>query len=779
MNDIKKNLPAFAALAILLAGCTMSGNDVGTVPEEEDLTRYVLPVMGSDSDFALSNGNVYPCIARPWGMNHWTPQTAVNGERWQYTYDATHIVGLKQTHQPSPWVGDYGMFSLMPTVGEPVFLEEDRKSWFSHKAEEIGPHYYSVYLADYDVKAELTPTGRGAMMQFTFPEGNQSNVIIDAFQKASCVKVIPGKNMVVGYSTESYGYDEGKPENFKNYFVVKFDKHFTSYKVWCDGKFLNGEDEAEGVRTGVVLTFSTKKGEKVVARMASSFINSRQAEVNLNSEIGSKTFAELKEEGRKEWNSHLCRFRVKDNGADDLDNLRLFYTCLYRILLYPREFHEYDEKGQIWHYSPYNGRIEKGRMYTDNGFWDTFRAVHPFFNLFYPQLSSYIMEGLANTYKEGGWLPEWASPGYLGDAMIGSNSTSLVASAYLSGIENMDMETLWNAVYKSAYNAHPKFLSIGRSGIEAYEKYGYVPNDIGLKENAARTLEYCYADFCMYKLAKALGKDKAIVDAFAKRSFNYRNIFDPERGLMVGRDSKGVFNPNYNPYAWGGDFTEGTGQQYTWSVFHDPAGLAELMGGRDNFIKALDTIFTTPPVFDESAYGVVIHEIREMQVADFGQYAHGNQPIQHMIYLYDWAGQPWKAQYWTRQVMERLYKPAPDGYCGDEDNGQTSAWFVFSALGFYPVCPVTGEFAIGSPLFREVDITMPNGEVMTISAEGNSDRNVYIESMKVNGMNHDANYLTYDQLSKAPEIVMEMSDSPNLKRGTSESSAPYSYSKQK
>lgn len=744
--------------------------------EERDYTKYVLPLMGSDSEFKLSNGNVYPCIARPWGMNHWTPQTAENGERWQYSYDAYHITGIKQTHQPSPWVGDYGMFSLMPTVGVPVFEENDRKSWFSHKAETVLPHYYSVYLADYDVTAELTPASRAAMMQFTFPEGEESNVVVDAFAKASGIKVIPEDNMVVGYSTYTYGYDEKVPANFRNYFVISFDKKFSSSKLWKDGSFLVSGNDAEGSRTGAVLTFNTEKGEKVTARIASSFISEEQALLNLRSEVGDKSFDELLAESRDEWNSHLGRFRVLDNKADDLDNLRLFYTSLYRILLYPREFHEYAEDGSIRHFSPYNGKIESGRMYTDNGFWDTFRAVHPFFNLFYPQQSSYIMEGLANTYKEGGWLPEWASPGYLADAMIGSNSTSLVASAYLSGVPDMDMEILWDAVYKSAYNAHPEYLSIGRSGIDEYLKYGYVPNDIGLKENAARTLEYCYADYCMYALAKALGKDESIVEEFARRSTYYTNLFDSTRGLMVGRDSKGEFRKDYCPYAWGGDFTEGTGQQYTWSVFHDPKGLENLMGGRNAFIRALDTVFTTPPVFDESAYGAVIHEIREMQVAGFGQYAHGNQPIQHMIYLYDWAAQPWKAQYWTRRVMDKLYKPAPDGYCGDEDNGQTSAWFAFSAMGFYPVCPVTGEFAIGSPLFRDLEITMPNGKIMKIRAKDNSRENVFIQKMTVDGKSHNDNYLCFDKLSDAPEIVFEMGSEPEKTRGTLEENLPYSFS---
>ncbi len=743
---------------------------------QRDMTKYVIPQMGSQSEYSLSNGNTYPCIARPWGMNHWTPQTASNGERWQYTYDSHHLVGLKQTHQPSPWVGDYGMYSLMPTVGEKRFLEKDRQSWFSHKTEIIQPHYYQVYLSDYDVLAELTPTQRGAMMRFTFPQSDQSRIVIDAFDNASYVKVIPEERKIIGYSTQSYGYDERKPANFKNHFVILLDQPFDDFDLWAEDDFIANESQITGKRCGVILTYKTGAKTQITARMASSFISLEQAECNLQHEIATKNFDDLVAEGKDVWNEQLNRFEVKDCAIDDLDNVRVFYTCLYRMLLYPREFHEYDATGAIYHYSPYNGQIESGRMYTDNGFWDTFRAVHPFFNLFYPELSSHIMEGLANTYKESGWLPEWASPGHLGDAMIGSNSTSLIASAYLSGVQQMDMETLWEAMTKNAHHAHPQYLSVGRSGIKYYDKLGYIPNDVGLKENAARTLEYCYADFCMLQLAKALKKDKREIAHYAKRAYNYRNLFDPERGWMVGRDSQGRFDPAYNPYRWGGDFTEGTGQQYTWSVFHDPIGLEVLMGGRERFIASLDTIFTTPPIFDESAYGTVIHEIREMQVMNFGQYAHGNQPIQHMTYLYDWAAQPWKTQYWVRRIMSQLYKPTPDGYCGDEDNGQTSAWYVFSALGFYPVCPASGEYALGSPLFKQVMITMPNGNKIRLKATGNNDENIYVQTFKIDGVNCTRNYITAADLKQAATVEFEMGSKPNFNRGILSSDLPYSYS---
>ncbi len=742
--------------------------------QAQDLTPYVLPLTGSLSDYELSNGNTYPCIALPFAMNHWTPVTAMNGERWQYSYNAFHITGLKETHQPSPWIGDYGVLSLMPTTGKKVFLEKDRQSWFSHKAEEARPEYYRVYLADYNVTAELAPSERGCIMQFTFPETDSANVVIDAFNNGSEVRIHPSENKITGYTTYHSGGKSDLPENFKNYFVIVFDRPFREYSAWRDSAFIGQKQTVTGDRTGVVVSFSTHANEKITARIASSFISAGQAELNLSRELSGKSFADVRQAGKNAWNHYLSKFMVEDSDAGDLDHIRTFYTCLYRMLLYPREFFEYDASGKIMHYSPFNGKVLPGRMYTDNGFWDTFRAEHPFFNLFFPELSAHILEGLANTYKESGWLPEWASPGHI-NCMIGSNSASVVASAYLLGAKDADIDVLWNAVYKNAYHANPTITSVGRAGAAEYEKLGYVPFDV-INESAARTLEYAYDDFCIYRLATSLHKDSAIVETFRKRAMNYRNLFYPAYRLMAGRDSAGNFRPDFNPFAWGGDFTEGNSWHYTWSVMHDPAGLEKLMGGRKSFVRMLDSVFTMPPVFDDSYYGKVIHEIREMQIEDFGQYAHGNQPIQHMIYLYDWAGEPWKAQYRVRQVMERLYRPRPDGYCGDEDNGQTSAWYVFSALGFYPVCPVMGEYAIGSPLFRNMKITLPDGKTLQLKAEGNSGENVFINKIDVNGKPYDKNYFTLTQLRKGGVVNYTMTPVANHERGIQKSDFPYSLS---
>ena len=745
---------------------------------EKDYTRYVSPIIGTDNEFILSTGNVLPFAARPFGMNHWTPQTSVNCEPWQYVYDAYHITGLKQTHQPSPWGGDYAMFSLMPTTGERKFREEDRKSWFSHKTEVSRPHYYRVYLADYDVTAEMTPSKRGCIMRFTFPKTESANVVIDAFDKDSYIKVIPEENKVIGYTTEYYHNGKRAPDNFRNYFVIVFDRPFSGYSVWKNDGFISGDEASDARRSGAVISFRTERGGQVNARIASSFISWEQAGITLGREIGDKDFDTLCGEGKAEWNSCLGRFRVLDDDMEDLDKIRVFYTMLYRMFLYPREFFEYDARGEIIHYSPFDGKIHPGRMHTDNGYWDTFRAQRPFFDLFFPQWHSTYMESVANTYKESGWLPEWVSPGHV-DAMIGSNSASVIASAYLNGVPDMDMETLWDAMYKMAYNAHPTLTSVGRAGAEAYDSLGYVPYDIGVKESAARTLEYAYDDYCVLKVAEKLGKPKEIRDVFRKRALNYKNLFDSESKLMRGKNADGTFQAPFSPLKWGDAFTEGNSWHYSWSVFHDPQGLIDLMGGDDMFVTMLDSVFSVPPVFDDSYYGGVIHEIREMTVMNMGNYAHGNQPIQHMIYLYDYAKQPWKAQYWLRQVMDRLYSPTPDGYCGDEDNGQTSAWYVFSALGFYPVCPGSNQYVLGAPLFKKATIHFENGKDLVINAPENSPENFYIGKMTFNGKEYTKNYFTHSDLLQGGTVECEMVDQPNYERGISSGDAPYSFSKEK
>ena len=732
---------------------------------------YVSTLVGTQSSYAISTGNTYPAVCMPWGMNFWTPQTGKMGDGWTYTYTADKLRGFKQTHQPSPWINDYGQFTIMPETGEaPIFDEEKRASWFSHKAEVATPYYYRAYLADYDVVTELAPTERAAIMRITFPE-NKSYVVVDAFDKGSYVKIMPKERMIVGYTTKNSG---GVPQNFKNYFVMKFDKDFTYTAAVADGRINTADVKAECNHAGGIVGFKTSRGEQVNVRIASSFISEEQALENLK-ELGSDSFDEVKARGRNTWNDVLGRIEVK---SDDIDHLRTFYSCLYRSVLFPRSFYEKNAKGEIVHYSPYNGEVLPGYMFTDTGFWDTFRCLFPLLNVMYPSMNEKMQAGLVNAYKESGFLPEWASPGHRG-CMVGNNSASIVADAYLCGLKNYDAETLWKAVVHGASAVHPTVSSTGRLGYEYYNKLGYVPYDVKINENVARTLEYAYDDWCIYEFGKALGKSKKELEPFRKRAFNYRNVFDSESKLMRGRLKNGKFQSPFSPLKWGDAFTEGNAWHYTWSVFHDPEGLIQLMGGKQTFNQMLDSVFNVPPLFDDSYYGSVIHEIREMQIMNMGNYAHGNQPIQHMIYLYGYSGEPWKTQYWIRQTMQRMYNANPDGYCGDEDNGQTSAWYVFSAMGFYPVCPGAGEYVLGAPYFDEMTLHLENGRTVSIKANGNTDDNCYVNSLTLNGKPYSKNYIKRSDLMQGAQFVYNMSAKPNYSRGTAESDAPYSFSKTK
>ena len=761
--QLKMTMKKYLLLVFLLAGFIHFA-------QAKNYVDYVNPLIGTQSTFELSTGNTYPAIARPWGMNFWTPQTGKMGDGWQYTYTANKIRGFKQTHQPSPWINDYGQFSIMPMVGKAEFDEEKRASWFSHKGEEAKAYYYKVYLADYDIVTEMTPTERAAMFRFTFPENKQSYIVIDAFDKGSYVKIDKENRRIVGYSTRNSG---GVPANFKNYFVLEFDKPFAYQATVNDSVFVENGTEQQAHHAGAVIGFSTHKGETVHVRVASSFISYEQAMQNL-AELGDDSFDTLVQKGREAWNQVLGRIEVE---GGNLDQYRTFYSCLYRSLLFPRKFYEIDCNGQIVHYSPYTGQVLPGYMYTDTGFWDTFRCLFPLLNLMYPSVNKEIQEGLINTYKESNFFPEWASPGHRG-CMVGNNSASVLVDAYLKGVKVEDVETLYKGLLYGTEHVHPDVSSTGRLGHEYYNKLGYVPYNVGINENAARTLEYAYDDWCIYQLAKALKRPKKEIERFAKRAMNYQNLFDPESKLMRGKNADGSFQSPFSPLKWGDAFTEGNSWHYSWSVFHDPQGLIDLMGGDEMFVQMMDSVFAVPPLFDDSYYGFPIHEIREMTVMNMGNYAHGNQPVQHMIYLYNYAKQPWKAQYWLRQVMNRMYSPTPDGYCGDEDNGQTSAWYVFSALGFYPVCPGTDQYVLGTPLFKKATLHFENGNTLLIQAPKNSDQNLYIESMTVNGQNYTRNYVTHSMLQQGGRIDISMDDEPNMHRGISTDDAPYSFSKE-
>jgi predicted alpha-1,2-mannosidase len=736
------------------------------VSQSNDFADYVNPLMGTDSKPSLSNGNAFPAIGLPWGMNLWTPQTGRMGDGWAYQYNADKINGFKQTHQPSPWMNDYGAFAIMPVTGKIRFTEKDRASWFSHKAEISKPYYYKVYLADEDVTTEIAPTERAASFRFTFPKADSSSVIIDALDRGSYIKIIPSENKIIGYTTRNSG---GVAKNFKNYFIIVFDRPFDYSYTFLDS-VITKKLEQKCNHAGAIIGFTnTKKGEIIHARVASSYISFEQAELNLK-EIRNDNFETVKNNARAAWNKVLGKVKVSGGTTEQM---RTFYSCLYRMVFFPLKFYEKNADGKIVHYSPYTGEIKDGYMFAGTGFWDTFRALYPFLNLVYPSIVKEMQEGLVNDFKEGGFLPEWSAPGYR-NVMVGNNSASIVAEAYLKGLRGYDIETLYKALVHGANNEGPQ--GTGRTGVKFYNELGYVPYDIGINENAARTLEYAYDDYCIYRLGKALGKPASEIDIYKQQAMNYKNLFDKSHLLMRGKNKDGSFQSPFNPFKWGDAFTEGNSWHYSWSVFQDVNGLINLMGGKKNFVAMLDSVFVMPPTFDDSYYGGVIHEIREMQIADMGQYAHGNQPIQHMIYLYDYAGEPWKTQYWARETMNKLYKATPDGYCGDEDNGQTSAWYVFSALGFYPVTPASDEYAAGAPLFKRAEIDFENGKKLFINAPNNSADNRYVQSVMYNSKPYTKNYFNHFDLQNGGTINIQMSPTPNRQRGIKENDLPYSLS---
>ena len=740
---------ALISLSPILTSCRESRFEI---PLDDNIAGYVSTLVGSQSDSNLSTGNTYPATAVPWGMNFWTPQTGKMGDGWAYTYDAKTICGFKQTHQPSPWINDYGQFSLMPVSDINNISEKDRRSIFSHKTEIAKPYYYKVYLGDPNVTAEMTTTSRAAILRFTFTKG-EKGIVLDAFDHGSYISQL-NDSTLAGYSTKNSG---GVPENFKNYFVVKFSKPISSLKLYDGTKEITKASRLKKeVNHEIAITsFKLNKKEAINVYVASSFISEEQALQNLK-EVEGKTFEQVKKESQNLWNKELGKIKVTGKSEDQY---RTFYSCLYRSLLFPRSFYEINKEGKIVHYSPFNGEIREGYMFTDSGYWDTFRSLNPLLNLVYPSESDKMQEGLLNAYKESGYFPEWASPGHR-DCMVGNNSASIVADAYIKGISDKEASKMFAGLIKDANTVNPKVSSTGRLGWQYYNKLGYVPCDVGINESAARTLEYAYNDWCIYLMGKKLGISSDTIDIYKQRSQNYKNLFDPNYNLMRGRKADGSFPEEFSPYKWGGDFTEGNSLQYTWSVFHDIPGLIQLMGGKENFISKLDSVFIMPPIYDDSYYGFRIHEISEMVIADMGNYAHGNQPAQHMTYLYDYVNQPYKTQYWVREVMNRLYTAAPDGYCGDEDNGQTSSWYVFSAMGFYPVNPVSGQYALGAPLFDHVQISLENGKKVNINSyqSGKDDR--YIKSKKLNNSLYEDNFITYKDLKAGLTLDLEMNNTP-------------------
>lgn len=736
----------------------------------KDYTQYVNTLQGTDSNFGLSYGNTYPTAGMPFGVHFWSPQTGRNGDGFKYLYSSDAIRGFGQAHQCSPWVSDYAVYSFMPVVGELIVNENDRAVKFSHDNEVGQPHYYSVKL-DNGVTTEMAPTERGVHLRFSFPAGKDDAwLVLDGYTEMSSIHIDPERHTVSGWVNNQRFFNDSK--SYHNYFVVEFDKPFEAWGLWenVNDSIMPGSTTGIGKGYGAYLKFHP--GTKVQAKAASSYISAEQARVNLDRELGAdRRLEDTKERGRQVWNELLGRVDVED-GTDE--EIRTFYSCLFRANLFSRKFYELRPDGTPYYYSPYDGKIYDGYMYTDNGFWDTFRSQFPLTNILHPTMQGRYMQALLDACKQCGWLPAWSCPGETG-GMLGNHSISLLTDAWVKGIRSFDPEEALKAYAHESMNKGPWGGANGRAGWKEYFTLGYVPYPLSMG-STAQTLEYAYDDFCAWQLARMTG-NKFYEDVFARQMYNYRNVFDSATGFMRGRGEDGTWTEPFNPIEWGGPYCEGNAWHYNWSVFHDVQGLINLYGSDEAFVAKIDSVFTQPNKVIPGTYGGMIHEMVEMQLADMGQYAHGNQPIQHMPYLYSYAGQPWKTQYHVRDIMKRLYNSSPKGFPGDEDQGGMSSWYVLSALGIYAVCPGTDQYVIGSPVFGKATITLENGNKFTIETLGNGPENIYIKSAKLNGQPYDLNYITYGDIAKGGVLTLEMSSEPDYQRGTSKSSVPFSLSK--
>lgn len=732
---------------------------------EKDLVQYVNTLQGTNSTYELSWGNTYPTTAVPYPMNSRSPQTGKNGDGWKYQYSATTIRGFQPTHQCSPWVGDYGVFSLMP-VPELVVDESKRATPFSHDKEIAKPHYYKVTLEN-GITTEFSPTTRSAHFRFSFPAKGDAFLVLDGYTKTSQVQIDVANHRITGYVHNG----AFSPKTHKNYFIIQFDKPFVSYGTWENRKNTiqknNLRREGEGI--GAYVQFA--KGSKVQAKVSTSYISPEQAEVTMTRELGKHSSVEVTKQAAADvWNQLLNRVLVEGGTEEDM---KTFYSCMFRANLFSHKFYEEKEDGSPYYYSPYDEKIHDGYMFTDNGFWDTFRSQFPLTNILHPTMQGQYMQALLDAQEQCGWLPSWSFPSETG-GMVGNHSISLLTDAWVKGIRTFDPEKALKAYAHEAMNKGPWGGANGRVRWKDYYQLGYIPYPESMG-STAQTLEYCYDDFCAYQLAKMTG-NKFYEEVFARQIYNYKNVYDPSVGFMRGRKLDGSW-ADFDAFEWGGPYCEGNAWHYNWSVFHDVQGLIDLTGGDERFVAKIDSVFALPGIVKYGTYGTKIHEMLEMELAKMGQYAQGNQPIQHMIYLYSYAGQPWKTQYWIRQVMDRLYNSSENGYPGDEDQGGMSSWYVLSALGIYSVCPGTDEYVLGSPKFRKTTITMEDGKKFVIEAKGNSKDNVYIQNATLNGKRHTRNYIHYSDIVNGGVLELQMGNQPEKTRGTAKEDRPFSLSK--
>ena len=644
---------------------------------------------GSASRHRFSNGNTLPLVQRPFGMAAFCPQTSDGNLRWYYHPEDRSLEGIRLTHQPSPWIADYGAMCFMLQSGKPVTDGESRWSGFRPEDAVMKPYYLKYNLLRSRSVFEVTPGVRSAKMRFSFREEGKNFFSVHSVD-GSCSFLFDSERNLLLCSTDQCAGGEHK--NFREYIAVSFPDGTAD----CDSIIITreeGEDEkySGGEVSGKDIAFHI--GLRVLSAEVSvgiSYISYEQAILSLESEISGKTFDDIKNEGEEIWEEYLSRVRIE---TDDEEMFRTFCSCMYRAFLYPHRCSEINAKGAEVHYCPHSGEIREGVRFTDNGFWDTYRTVYPFFSLVAKDEMKLMVESFVRDYTECGWLPRWISIGERG-CMPSTLVDAVICDAAVKGlIDRPVLETALEGMLKHATRNAPEDY-FGRNGAESYCRLGYVPYD-EQNESVNLTLDAAYGDWCIAVIAKILGRED-IEKEFAARAKNYKNLFDPETGFMRPKDTAGNFRPGFSPIDWGRDYTEGSAWQNSFAVPHDMPGLAALYGGREKLIEKIDELFATKPDYNIAGYSCEIHEITEMASADFGQCAISNQPSFHIPYIYSELGETAKTAYWVKKLCEEAFSYKDDGFPGDEDNGTTAIWYIFGILGFYPFCPGRADYVQGA-----------------------------------------------------------------------------------
>jgi predicted alpha-1,2-mannosidase len=740
MNSIRSLLrrPAF------LAVCGVFVLAPATEAQQHDAVSWVNPYIGT-GEGKIGYGGTMPFVTPPFGMTNWTAQTRQNRVSvTSYKYEDTHIQGFIGTHQPAIWMGDYGYVTIVPQVGPLETTPEGRQMSFEHSDEKVQPDYYSVEMTTKDqsrVRAEMTATERCSYMRFHFPQGTSGRVLVEASRPGITgdAKVDTARFEITGYNPDRMDRNLGpfSLPNFKGYFVVQFRQHWERAATYG----MNGT----GAR-GAYAEFAqapSEDGAVIEMRVGTSFISIEQARENLRREIPVWGFEAVQTKLRSAWNEKLNRVHVEDATED---KRAIVYTALYHALLYPRIFSEYGR-----YYSAFDDTIHTGESYTAYSIWDTFRAENSMITLLAPERVPGMITALLQNYKEGGWMPKWPNPSYT-NIMIGTHADSLVAEALVKGFTGFDRNTAWDAVYKDAMSPpdgdttrrwldrEPHTPYEARGGLTYYKQLGYIPTD-KTDEAASRTIEDSYDDWCVAQVAKILGKQKDY-EFFLRRSLNYQHLYNPGLGLMNGKTSDGNWAPiggtrdnpgNRSISGW----TEGDAWVYTWGGLHDLGGLVDLMGGADKYNAKLDQHFSG------------------------GHNKHSNEPSHHYGYLYDYSGQPWKTQAKIREIAKAEYANQPSGIDGDDDCGQMSAWFLFTAMGFYPVNPASAEYMIGSPMFSKFSLRLGNGKTFTVVSKNSGDQNVYIQSATLNGKPLNKPVVTYNDIMQGSTLEFVMGPTPS------------------